>query len=131
MIHDELKKLRKERDLTLKVLSSNAGYGTGNLSSYENGKLKPRDKTLLRILTRGFGMTMTEANARIALWRRGEFEEVYKVQLGQMPDSYNPDKTPKTLDEYLKSEGLDKESIKKIKKAIQSYKKKSHKKGSK
>jgi len=63
MIHQELKNLRKEHGLTLKALSTKVGYGTGNLSSYENGKLKPKDETIIRILTRGFGMTTTEAKA--------------------------------------------------------------------
>lgn len=123
MIHDELKKLRKERDLILKELSSKVGYGTGNLSSYENGKLKPRDATLIRILTKGFGMSADEAKKQIALWRKKELEESYGIKLSQPDEPYNDSSSHKTLDEYLESEGLDKESIKKIKKDIQAYKK--------
>ena len=122
MIHNELKKLRKEKDLTLKVLSSKVGYGTGNLSSYENGKINPRDKTLLRILTRGFEMNAEKANSRIALWRKKELEETYNIRLAQIDEPYNESITSRTLDEYLKAEGLDKDSIQKIKRDIQTYK---------
>ena len=125
MIHDELKKLRKDYDLTLKALSSKVGYGTGNLSSYENGKIKPIDKTVLRILTRGFGISKDEAKARIAFWRKKELEETYHIQLAQLEEPYNPLVARQTLDQYLESEGLDKESIQKIKRDIQYYKRKS------
>ena len=47
MIHKELKKLREGNNFTLKVLASRVGYGTGNLSSYENGKLKRIDAVLI------------------------------------------------------------------------------------
>ncbi len=124
MIHEELKKLRKNRNLTLKVLSSKVGYGTGNLSSYENGKLKAKDETLLRILTRGYDMSSQEAKTRIAKWRSQEFEETYHIPLAQITESYNKGKTSKTLEEYLVSEGLDKETIAKIKEDIRFYKKK-------
>ncbi len=124
MIHDELKKLRKENDLTLKVLSSRVGYGTGNLSSYENGKIQARDKTLFRILTRGFGLSANEAKGLIVIWRKKELEEKYNIQLAQPDESYNSSVTRQTLDKYLASEGLDKDGIKKIKRDIQVYKRK-------
>ncbi len=89
MIHKELKRLRAVHQYTLKELSSKVGYGTGNLSSYENGKLQARDETLMRMLTRGYDMSKEEAKARIAMWRRQELESRYKTALAQAEEKYN------------------------------------------
>ena len=123
MIHKELKKLREGNNFTLKVLASRVGYGTGNLSSYENGKLKAKDETLLRILMRGYKMNKKEAKERIALWRKKELEETYRLQLAQATEPYNKKKKTFTLDDYLQLEGLDDETIQKIKADIRFYKK--------
>lgn len=120
--------MRENNDYTLKELSSRLGTGnrgTGNLSNYENGKKKPTDKTLFRILTKGYGMGKKEAEVQIALWRMQEVEESYHLELAQANKTYNKHKkAPKTLIEFLKAEGLKKESISQIKKIIASYKRK-------
>ena len=123
MIHHQLKKLRQERGLTLKELSTKVGYGTGNLSSYENGKLKAKDETVLRILMRGFGMTKKQASIKVAQWRKDELEQTYHLELAQVTTPYNKEKkiSPKTLDDFLKQEGFDAKTIQKIKKEIQKY----------
>lgn len=89
MVHKELKKLRKQHDLTLKELSSRVGYGTGNLSSYENGRLHAKDETVIRILTRGYTMSREEAKARLAMWRRQEVENKYKASLAEVEERFN------------------------------------------
>lgn len=123
MIHHQLKKLRQDRGLTLKELSAKVGYGTGNLSSYENGKLKAKDETILRILMRGFGMTKKEAGIKVAQWRKEELEETYHLELAQTTTPYNKGKrvSSKTLDDFLKEEGFDAKTIQKIKKEIEKY----------
>lgn len=123
MIHQELKKLRINNRLTLKELSAKIGYGTGNLSSYENGKLKARDETVIRILTQGYGLTKKEARVKVAEWRKKELEDQYHFELSQVSEPYNKDKKikPKSLDDFLKDEGFDKKTIEKIKKDIDSY----------
>ena len=120
MIHDELKRLRKENNFTLKELAYKVGHGTGNLSSYENGRLGPKDPTVLRIITRGYDMSQTEAKKELALWRKKEVEEIYAPQLAQKSASYNKPKTPT---ENLAEEGLNKADIKKILTAVQACKK--------
>ena len=99
------------------------GYGTGNLSSYETGKLKAKDATLIRILTKGYGITKKEAGIRVAEWRKAELEETYHLELSQSSVPYNKGKKgqPKTLDDYLKEEGFDKKVIEKIKREIDKY----------
>lgn len=123
MIHHQLKKMRQERGLTLKELSTKVGYGTGNLSSYENGKLKAKDETLLRILMRGFGMTKKEAAIKVAEWRKEELEQTYHLELAQTTTPYNKAKraNSKSLDDFLKEEGFDAKTIQKIKKEIEKY----------
>lgn len=124
MIHEELKKLREKNNLTLKELESRVGYGTGNLSSYENGKLKAQDATLVRILTQGYKMGKKEAKIMIALWRKEEFEREYGLYLSQRTAPYNrSSKSFKSLEEYLLKEGLDDVMIDKVKKDIEFYKK--------
>ena len=105
MIHDELKKLRKIHDFTLKELSSRVGYGTGNLSSYENGKLRARDLTLARILVQGYAMSKEEAMARIAMWRREEVASKYKM-IASPSEDYNEFRLVelKKVEEYLKKQ---------------------------
>ncbi len=122
-IHNELKKLRAENNFTLKALASKVGYGTGNLSSYETGKLKAKDPTLIRILTRGYGLTKNEAGVRVAEWRKAELEETYHLELAQTPVAYNKGKNipKKTLDDFLKEEGFDQKAIDKIKREIEKY----------
>lgn len=123
MIHHHLKRLRTENNMTLKELASKVGYGTGNLSSYENGKLKAKDPTLMRILTRGFGMSKREAGTKIAEWRKEELEEVYHLELAQPVIPYNKGKNiqPKSLEDFLKLEGFDNKAIAKIKREIEKY----------
>jgi len=112
MVHKELKRLRKINNFTLKELSSRVGYGTGNLSSYENGKLKARDATLMRILTRGYNMSKEEAKARIAMWRRNELLSKYKV-LASDVEGYNKIKVVelKKVMAYLKKQGVSQKVI--------------------
>ena len=126
MIHHHLKKLREDNDLTLKELSSRVGYGTGNLSSYENGKLKAKDETLLRILTRGYHFSKKDAEIMIAVWRKEETEALYRLHLAQVSGEYNRNnkRTPKSLEDFLKAEGFDKSVIEKIMSDIEFYKKK-------
>ncbi len=121
MIHHELKKLRIANKYTLKELSSKVGYGTGNLSSYETGRLKARDATLVRMLTKGYGYSAEEALALIGAWRKEEVEDSYELSLAQGITKKNNKKT--TLDVLLKAEGLTAEAIKKVKKEIEKYKK--------
>lgn len=125
MIHHHLKKLREGNHLTLKELSSRVGYGTGNLSSYENGKLKAKDETLLRILTRGYHFKKKDAEIMIAVWRKEEIEELYRLHLAQVTGKYNQNKRkpPKNLEDFLKAEGFDKKFIEKIMSDIEFYKK--------
>ncbi len=123
MLHEELKKLRHDNKYTLKQLASKVGYGTGNLSSYENGKLKAKDVTVIRILMRGYGLSKKEAKIQVALWRRDDIEETYHVELAQAPASYNKGKkSTQTLSQFLEAEGLDKKAIQEIKKEIKKYK---------
>lgn len=126
MIHHHLKKLREDNDLTLKELSSRVGYGTGNLSSYENGKLKAKDETLLRILTRGYNFKKANAEVMIAVWRKEEIEELYNLDLAQVTEGFNKNKkdSPKTIRDFLKAEGFDEPFIEKIVSDIEFYKKK-------
>lgn len=121
MIHHELKKLRISHKYTLKELSSKVGYGTGNLSSYETGRLKARDATLVRMLTKGYGYSEDEALALIGSWRKEEVEDSYELALAQGIKKKNKKKL--TLDVLLKAEGLTAEAIKKVKKEIEKYKK--------
>ena len=120
--------MRENRDYTLKELAFKLGTGsrgTGNLSNYENGKKKATDKTLFKILTKGYEMSKEEAEIEIAMWRMKEVQETYHLELAQASKPYNIDKkTPKTLVEFLKAEGLKKEAIDRIKKSIASYKRK-------
>lgn len=97
---------------TLKELSSRVGYGTGNLSSYENGKLRARDATLMRILTRGYSMSKEEAKARIAMWRRDEVASKYKV-VASSGENYNELKLVelKKVAEYLRKQGVSEKII--------------------
>ena len=120
-IHDQLKKLRLKTKMTLENLSNKVGYGTGNLSSYETGKIKPKDATLKRILVQGYEKTKKEAVEIIAMWRKKELEKQYN--LSQNTEKYNSPQKKKSLDEFLKEEGFDKKTIQKIKKNIEKYKK--------
>lgn len=121
MIHHELKKLRILNKYTLKELSSKIGYGTGNLSSYETGRLKARDATLVRMLTKGYGYSKAESLALIGTWRKEEVEDSYELGLAQGIKKKNKKKI--TLEVLLKAEGLTDESIKKVKKEIEKYRK--------
>ena len=116
-IYKHLKLLRQKNKKTLQQLSDKIGYGTGNLSSYETGKLQAKDNTLLKILTKGFDMTENKALSLIGKWRQEELEDKYNLSLSQNTTSYN------YLDNYLKQEGLNTEEIKEIKNKINFYKK--------
>ncbi len=123
MVHDELKRLRKENNFTLKELSYKVGYGTGNLSSYENGRLAPKDPTVLRMLTRGYDLSQKEAKNELALWRQMEVQEIYSNQLSQKPNGYNKEPRPKNIAQMLAEEGLAKADIRKIITTIKACKK--------
>lgn len=122
MIAHQLKKLRKSHDLTLKVLADRVGYGTGNLSSYENGRLNPKDSTLLKILMKGFRFKEKEARVAIAEWRREHVNFKYALDLNQHTDPYQSGQ--KTLDDLLADEGLNEEGIRLIKNEINKLKRK-------
>lgn len=124
MAFSELKRLRKDNNLTLKELSSRVGYGTGNLSSYENNKLRARDATLIRILTKGYFMSKKKAKQVIASWRQAELEETYKVKLAQVSPPYNPKEKKRPLVRLLEEEGLNRKSIVQVKKLIEKLRKK-------
>ena len=116
MVHDRLKELRQKRGYTLKELSSYTGDGTGNLSSYENGRLHARDETLRRLLESGYQMSKKEAQQTIAVWRQEELEEKYAPQLAQNSKPYNASKkTGDLLDQYLSQQKLTPKDTKKIK----------------
>jgi len=124
VIHDHLKKLRQEADLTLKQLSAKVGYGTGNLSSYENGKLKAKDETVIRILMQGFDFSEKNARIKVAQWRKEEIEETYHLELAQPNVEYNVDqkKSPQKLRAFLRAQGFAEEAIKKIVTEAKKYK---------
>ncbi len=130
MVYGELKKLRIKHKLTLKALSIKVGYGTGNLSSYENGKIKAKDETFLKILTHGYGMSTKEAKNKIAVWRSKELAEKYNLKISQNAEPYNGSKdSEKTIDEIaeeledaLRKKGASEEIIKKFKQDISFYK---------
>ena len=124
-IHEHLKKLRRDTGQTLQELADKVGYGTGNLSSYETGKLQAKDLTLIRILTRGYDLTAEEAKEQIATWRREEIETKYNLPLAQSTTPYNQ-KSEKisSLEQALSNEGLNKQEIEVIKSKIKSLKKK-------
>ena len=119
MLHQELKILRHKNRLTLKELSSRVGYGTGNLSSYENGRLHAKDATVLRILTRGYRMTRKEAQTTLALWRTEEVEDNYKLQLAQAGSAFNKGRRVRTLEEALIAEGLNRKEVEKVLKMVE------------
>lgn len=125
-IWQQLKNLRGKRKMTLNQLSEKVGYGTGNLSSYETGKLEPKDTTLLRILTRGYDFSVREAKNLLAHWRQLEVSAKYDLtgNIAQSVADYNARGTKHlTLEEFLRQEGLDDSSAKKIKKMVEEYKK--------
>jgi len=123
-IYEHLKKLRQETNQTLQKLADKVGYGTGNLSSYETGKLKAKDPTIIRILTKGYGMTQEKAKQKLAMWRKEEIETQYNLQLAQNTTSYNEKTKKVSLDDFLKNEGLSSEEVKAIKMKIKEYKNK-------
>lgn len=116
LIHHHLKQLRENAGMTLKQLSTKVGYGTGNLSSYENGKLNAKDETVIRILTRGFDFSEKEAKVRVAEWRKEELETTYHLELAQPSVEYNhgKKKSSQNLKAFLKAEGFDAKAIRKI-----------------
>lgn len=120
IIPDQLKKLRKLHNFTLKEASSKAGYkSTGNFSNYENGNLKANDETLIRILTRTYNMSKQEAKARIAMWRRNELNKKYKLYLAEADEKYNPEEkriNVKKVQEYLRENGVSEKIIKGLEK---------------
>jgi len=118
MIYTHLKLLRKQNQITLQQLSEKVGYGVGNLSSYENGKLNAKDQTLLRILMKGFDLEKKEAKKIIAEWRQEEFEEKYgskieTIKLAQEGTPYNQN-TTEQIHALLSKEGLSNEEIEKV-----------------
>jgi hypothetical protein len=102
--------------MTLKQLSAKVGYGTGNLSSYETGKLQAKDATLQRILTRGFDMTENKALTCIAQWRKKSLEKTYQgiLSLAQSDTPYNENIPKKDVVQYLKDEGHSPQEIEEI-----------------
>ena len=119
MIHKHLMQLRKQHGMTLKDLSDKVGYGTGNLSSYEHGRLRAKDPTVLRILVRGYDLSKDEAKQTLALWRKEEVEQAYRIPLAQAGADYNSGAPKKTLEQFLKEEGLSARTIAQIKKLVQ------------
>lgn len=114
MIHTLLKQLRHEHKLTLKQLSEKVGYGTGNLSSYENGKIKASDPTVLRILTRGFSLSESVAKNMLAQWRKTEFTNFYQLAQDSEPFEKEKNISKENLSQFLKENGFDTEEIKNI-----------------
>lgn len=108
---------------TLAQLSEKVGYGVGNLSSYETGKLQPRDPTILRILTLGYEYSKKMAQAKLSYWRIQEVSDKYfngsQLKLAQSEDDAGP---LSPLDFYLQEEGLDEKEILDIKNRIAFYK---------
>lgn len=116
MIAPSLREMRLKSHMTLQQLSVKVGYGTGNLSSYETGKLRAKDATLLRILTKGFDMTEGEALSMVAFWRKKTLEEAYKgvLSLAQTETPYNEHIPKKEVVRFLKEEGYSSAKIDEI-----------------
>ncbi len=122
-VFEQLKKLRRHHNLTLKELSSKIGYGTGNLSSYENGKLQAKDPTLLRILTRGYQMSKAQAQEQLAQWRLEEVQEHYGIHdLAQPKVAYESG----SIEEQLVKNGLNKNQVQQVLKLIEKIKRQNH-----
>jgi len=116
IISGHLKRLRKEAGMTLRQLSEKVEYGTGNLSSYENGKIGATDSTYLRILIKGFDFSEDKAKIELARWRKEELEETYHLELAQPVVAFNEGKkkSPQKLKAFLEGQGFDVEAIEKI-----------------
>ena len=112
MLHTFLKQLRRDTGLTLQKLSDRVGYGTGNLSSYENGKIKAKDDTLMRILTKGFKLSAKDAKTLIATWRKSEVDENYGF--AQETSSYNKEVNKHDVLSFLKKSGFTKKELQTI-----------------
>ena len=120
MIHIFLKKMRKENNMTLQQLANKVGYGTGNLSSYETGRLRAKDATVLRILTRGFDMTESQARTKLSEMRQAEFQSHYGHTLSQSTKEYNKKPlTQKEVLQYLIDRGLTEKEVQKVAKKLQ------------
>ena len=120
MIHIFLKKMRRENNMTLQQLADKVGYGTGNLSSYETGRLRAKDATVLRILTRGFDMTESQARTKLSEMRQAEFQSHYGNTLSQSTKEYNNTSvTQKEVLQYLIDHGITEKEVHEILKKLQ------------
>ncbi len=125
-IFQQLKRLRKQRGLTLNQLALKAGYkGTGNLSDYENGNIKVQEKTMFRILTKGFDMTKEEAKKTYEQWQIEQVEAEWKGKLTVLQHStnHNDPKVDSVLEMILKIKGLEEKEIEEMKKEIEQRRK--------
>jgi transcriptional regulator with XRE-family HTH domain len=120
-IFERLKAERRRVSYTLIQLSEKVGYGAGNLSSYETGKLKPRDPTILRILTLGYKYSQKTARAKLAHWRIQEVYAEYTQDLNLKISQNERIESFGLLDFYLQEEGLNKKEVFDIKNCIALY----------
>ena len=72
MIGLELRKYRKQREITIPQVEKLAGISSGFLSRVERGIQNISDKALLKLLTKGFDLRNSEAKLLIAEWRSEE-----------------------------------------------------------
>ena len=75
MIWKFLKKLRYEKWLSLKQLDSRLNYWIWNLSNYENWKINPRNKTLIKILYEWYEIDKNDALRKIYDIRKKELKK--------------------------------------------------------
>lgn len=132
MVWKYLKQIRKKNKMTLMQLADKVWYWAWNLSNYENDKLKAKDPTLIRILTKWYWMSRFDSKKLIWKWKAREIRDNYRVwlKIEQETDSYNEGYSwviEKTIEEILADEWLDDECIEKIINDIDFYKKKTKK----
>src|SRR5260370_4093374 len=73
-VGETLRRLRKERHLTLEELGAQAGLGRGQLSRIENGRQHATLKTLAKILS-------SQGGSRREFFRRYDLGESQKIQV--------------------------------------------------
>lgn len=69
MIGKKLRYLRKEAGLTLKQLAKKLDKEYPQFSEIENGKVVPRDETIMDILVIGLDTPYSKAKNMVAQWR--------------------------------------------------------------
>lgn len=69
MIGKYLKKIREDKQITIRELGSKMGKTPPQYSRIENGKVLPNDDTILDILVRGLDIPYSQAKDMVAQWR--------------------------------------------------------------